>query len=765
MHILQWYGDRDRGLVALRRAARSAIVMPIMFAIGDKVVDQPATATFAAFGSLALLLFVDFSGPMVERLQNEVLLGLVGAGLICLGTLASNRTWLATAGMVVVGFCILFAGVVSSVLAGASTSLLLCFILSVCLPGPASSIPDRLLGWGMAAAAALVAISVLWPTPTRDVLRVPSTTACRSLARRLRAQADLREKQDATAADAFETASEEASTAVATLRHTFLATPYRPSGLSTPARMIIRLVDELTWLEIILSYLPTTPDASGVGRAIGTLESAAADVLDRGADLLGELESDTARLVDARADLRRALDSTEHEATEELPWWQVEDESDANPAAQREHATQLVSSCNPSFRAHELGFAVLTIADNIELGRQASRRSWLERVLGRQPGGIASPLAAARERAAAHVDAHSVWLHNSVRGAIALGLAVFVATESGAHNAFWVVLGTLSVLRSNALNTGESLVRALLGTLVGFVIGALVLTALGTDTGLLWALLPFAVFAAGVAPAAISFTAGQAAFTITIIILFNIIVPEGVRVGLIRIEDVALGCAISGIVGLLFWPRGAAAAFGRALADAYETSAFYLTDAIRLGVAGGVSHPEPAAVPSAAESAAASRRLDDAFRTYLAERGPKALPLAQATGLVTSATALRLTGDAVIDLWQGDGGPRGHDHAQARGQLVRSSEQIRTWYGEFAANVARRAPVEAPIERDGRADSALVEALADDLREGEARASGTTVRIIWTADHLDSARRLQSRIIEFARFAVHPPEQRASLSR
>jgi hypothetical protein len=43
---------------------------------------------------------------------------------------------------------IAFAGVASSVLAVATQTLLLSFILPVSLAGPASSIPDRLAGWG-----------------------------------------------------------------------------------------------------------------------------------------------------------------------------------------------------------------------------------------------------------------------------------------------------------------------------------------------------------------------------------------------------------------------------------------------------------------------------------------------------------------------------------------------------------------------------------------------------------------------------------------
>jgi uncharacterized membrane protein YccC len=159
-----------------------------------------------------------------------------------------------------------------------------------------------------------------------------------------------------------------------------------------------------------------------------------------------------------------------------------------------------------------------------------------------------------------------VWLQNTIRGAAGLGLAVLIANLSGVQHAFWVVLGTLSVLRSNALSTGQNVLGGLLGTVAGFVVGAVVVALVGTNTTLLWLLLPPAVLLAGLAPAAISFAAGQAAFTLTLLILFNILAPEGWQIGLVRIEDVALGSAVSLAVGLLFWPRGAGGALGKALA-------------------------------------------------------------------------------------------------------------------------------------------------------------------------------------------------------
>src|SRR5207237_3650352 len=90
------------------------------FALGDKVIGNPQLATFAAFGSFAMLLLVDFGGPMAERLQAEAALGIVGGVFVCLATLASQTAWSAAVAMAVVGFGVIFAGVVSSVLAGAT---------------------------------------------------------------------------------------------------------------------------------------------------------------------------------------------------------------------------------------------------------------------------------------------------------------------------------------------------------------------------------------------------------------------------------------------------------------------------------------------------------------------------------------------------------------------------------------------------------------------------------------------------------------------
>jgi len=765
IRFLRWIGQRDRDFAALRRAGRTAIVMPGMFALGDYVIGNPEVATFGAFGAFAMLLLVDFSGPLATRLQAEAALAVAGGLLVCLGTLASQRAWLAAVAMAVVGFAVIFAGVVSSVLAGATTALLLAFILPVSLAAPVSSVPDRLAGWGLASAAALAAVALLWPAPARDPLRAASDAACRALAARLRAEAAyLASGGDQQLAADHDRAAEHADEAISALHRSFLATPYRPTGLSTSARAIVRLVDEMSWLDIVITESWLRGRQPATSPAACAVKVAAANVLDRGADLLDVTGGSGDALRTAQTGLAAALAGLDDSAMADLPVQRVAAAA-TGLSAEPEPGGEFITSLDPVFRAQEVGFAVSLIGRNIELTAAAERRSWHARVLGRQPAGLPGTISAAQQRAASHLERHSVWLHNSVRGAIGLGLAVLIARLTGVQHSFWVVLGALSVLRSNALSTGQDIARALAGTVAGFVVGGVLLTFIGTNTTLLWCVLPAAVFLAGVAPAAISFAAGQAAFTLTLVILFNIIAPAGWQVGLLRVEDIALGCAVSLVVGMLFWPRGARSALRRALAEAYVASAAYLGGTVTFGMLhcdGRASAPAPPA-EDASRADAAARRLDDAFRTYLAERGAKPIPLTEVTRLVTGVAALRLTADAVLDLWQREDGEPAGDRAAARREILDTALGVRQWYDELAADLIRGHEPREPLGHDKAADNRLVQAVRQDLASEDGTASATAVRMIWTGEHLDAARRLQSAILAPARTAA--ADRAASTSR
>ncbi len=750
---LQWLRTHDPGYAALRRAGRAAIVMPGMFAIADKVIGNPGIATFAAFGAFAMLLLVDFSGPMRQRLEAQAGLAVACCVLIGLGTLASRSTALAAGSMAVVAFVVLFAGILSSTLAGATTTLLLAFILPVSLPGAVSAIGDRIVGWGMSAAVSLLAISLLWPSPERNPVRTAAVAACRALGARLRADVDyVLSGYDPALESAHMDAAAEADRSIESLQDTFFALPYTPTGLSTAARTIVRLVEELRWLNTVaLRTVPKKHQAANPNTL--AVKRASASILDMVADLLADPGGPVERLDSLRGSvdaLHEALAELERTATYVLP---AQTAAECRPDDDR--ARVMITALDPSFRAQELSFVISQIAENAEFAVAAERRSWIRRWLGRPPRGHSGPLAAASRRAGAHAERDSVWLQNSLRGAAALGLAVLVADLTGAEHAFWVVFGTLSVLRSNALSTGQNIVRALLGTTAGFIVGGALVVLIGTDSTVLWILLPFAVLLAGLAPAAVSYAAGQAAFTLTLLILFNILQPAGAQIGVIRIEDIALGSAVSLAVGLLFWPRGAAGALGRALADAYVDSANYLASAVAYGSGRcDASGPSPyLPTEQAVQASAAAQRLDETFRTYLSERGTKRLPIAEVTGLVTGVAGLRMAAEAVLELWRGDRGDGGN-RAPARRELLAQSALMTGWYDRFAASLTGRISVPEPMTRDDSADDLLVETVGRDLRAADGESTATGVRVIWTSDHLDAARRLQDTIVAPARAAM-----------
>jgi hypothetical protein len=173
-----------------------------------------------------------------------------------------------------------------------------------------------------------------------------------------------------------------------------------------------------------------------------------------------------------------------------------------------------------------------------------------------------------------------------------------------------------------------------------------------------------------------------------------------------------------------------------------------------------VTTPAPR-TPSAAatRSAAASRRLDDAFRSYLAEGGAKPVPLADVTSLVTGAAALRLTADAVLDLWQRDEHQAQGDRAAASTQLQATSRQITGWYDGLSASLAHDVAVPSPLAQDEDAEAHFVEAVRHDLVDADGNANATAVRMIWTGDHLDAVRRMQAVLADPARAAS---DQRSS---
>ncbi len=712
---MRWLSVSDPGLASLRSAARAAIVMPSVFAIADNVIADAQIATFAAFGSFAMLVLVEFGGPVRSRFVAYVSLASVGAVNITLGTLCSRNAWLAAGAMALIGFAILFSGVINGYFAAAATAALLPFVLAATIPAPFSALLARLEGWAFAAGAAICAHMFLWPQRPQSSLRSDAAGACLALAEL--ADAELARDQQAVA-DRTHAAGE----AVAILRRRFLATPHGPTGPTTPQAALSSLVDELDWLLSLLAPPERMPGLDVCAEENGEAVAAVVAALrDAGARLRGsDVQPDLERLHATRQAVARAL-------VRRIP---------ELPAIPDDQA--LVSGLEPAFRIRALSYSARQVAVYaLAASGEAVPETEDEHSVTRS---VRSALQAT-EQLTVDASARSVWFRNSIRGAAGLAVAVFIAQRSGVQHGFWVVLGTLSVLRSNALGTGWSIVSALGGTAVGIVLGAGLVLGIGTHEAVLWAVLPLAVLLASYAPRAISFAAGQAGFTVVLFVLFNLIQPTGWRVGLVRLEDVAIGFAVSLGVGLLFWPRGAAGLLRENLAFAYQRNADYVVAAERQLVEGA----DPAASTAAAQAAdAAAHRLDDAFRQYLAERSPQAVNRESVGTLIAGAARLRRAAQSLSSLARMDDG--GVRLERCGVNLDAEVQALRSWYVTLGDALAHSTTVPPPHVRDAIGRRRLLECVRDAVAGDDKAMIRPALGLLWASQHLDTLWQLEAHL-------------------
>ena len=148
----------------------------------------------------------------------------------------------------------------------------------------------------------------------------------------------------------------------------------------------------------------------------------------------------------------------------------------------------------------------------------------------------------------------SVTFQNSLRLAAGLALALVLGGVFEVENGFWVLFATLSVVRTSAPMTGASAFQAVFGTVIGFAIALPLLLAIGTREDLYLLVLPI-VTVGGLLAGSLNVVWGQAGFTVLVLVLFNLVDPIGWEIGIIRVEDVALGAAVGVLIGLAAWPR------------------------------------------------------------------------------------------------------------------------------------------------------------------------------------------------------------------
>ncbi len=613
-------GERDPENDAARRAVRAAIVLPLAAAAGFAVGSDSQTPLFAIFGSVALLITVDFPGNRPARALAYGGLGVNGVVLITLGSLVAPIPWLAVLTMFVLAVTVTFSGVLSETFAAGQRSTLLTFVLPACTPvGP---IPERLLGWFIALSLAVPAALFLLPPRHHDDLRRHAALVCRTLADRL---------DGAASAD-------DVASAMGALRANFLGADFRPVGLTAGSRALVRVVDDLQWLSDRVN------DSSG--DLLAEMRDPVVRVLRESAQVLGTRVADRDTY---RANLSEAL------AVQRL----------IAKSRYRDDITDILAEPNDAtaigvgrklLTRRTISGCVGTTGRVIGIAAAADARPVWARVLGRR-----LPEAGAAERLLSESQAltslpggflstRAVVVRNSIRTGLGLALAVAVTHVFPVQHGFWVVLGAMSVLRSSALTTGTRVVRAVVGTTIGFLLGVVFIELMGVDPIVLWIALPVVAFGSAYVPEVASFVAGQAMFTMMVLIIFNVINPSGWQVGLIRVEDVLVGAMVGAVVSVLLWPRGAAARVSRAVDAAVAAGATYLTVAVKR-VTRGASESANDRVFSLGHAAmTASRTLDDAVRHYLSESGGSTDQRAPVIRAANRAVRVRTAAELIADV-------------------------------------------------------------------------------------------------------------------
>jgi hypothetical protein len=419
----------------------------------------------------------------------------------------------------------------------------------------------------------------------------------------------------------------------------YIGADYRPVALTAGSRALVRVVDDLGWLSDRI--------AEDTSRLLGDMKSPIVRVLRDSAAVLvspkvSQRIAGAADLNAALAELRVIARGRYREDIDEIL-------NEADDAAAVKVGRKLLG--RRTFSA-----AVGVTGRLIRNAAAADARPVWARVLGRRlpETGTADWVMPETVAVAAitkgFLATRAVVLRNSLRTGLGLAVAVAITHLFPVQHGFWVVLAAMSVLRSSALTTGTRMVRAVTGTVIGFLLGVVVIELLGVDRVVMWMLLPVVAFGSAFVPEVASFIAGQAAFTMMVLINFNLIVPTGWRVGLIRLEDVVVGALVGVIVSVLLWPRGAAASVSKAIANARTVGATFLKAAVRRVTRGASEEATDRVIALSHAALEASRTLDDAVRQYLSESGGKSDSRAPVITAANRAIRLRAVAELIADV-------------------------------------------------------------------------------------------------------------------
>ena len=605
-----WLKSKDPDHRALRRGSRVAITVPVTLAVLLQLPWVSNGALMGAFASLALLVFADFGGPLRQRFIAYMITTAAGVPLIAIGAFAGQQRWTAVVAMAVVALVVGLLAVLRGLIAAAQSVLLLSMVLALTASTPSVLLPD-LVSWILGGLAAACAAVFLWPSQAN--LPIPGLIA--EVLDAVADASDVRWVHYGTREELL-AARDRVNSAIAALHAKYDGNLLRPSGVTNADRALAELVDEVSRLR----YLQKWEDVSDhkdpqVAEMTAHLCARISNALRACASRLrGDKNPlSSANLFEIRTE---NLDLTAD--------WLAENRGTKSPEYLREQIED-------TFPVRVITLITSRITDQTiavkpRPGDERSDPPGVPALEEKPPG----PL----DRLRMHLSWHSPWFRSAVRSAVALSLSIAVAKSVSLQHPFWIVLGTLSALRFDALGTGRTAKQALIGTTAGVALSAVCIQIIGGNEAIWWILFPIALFWAAYTPGTLSFAVGQAGFSFVVIAMFSILSPVRLDTAEARLIDVVLGLAISLVVSLLMWPRGVVETLYTRLREAMQAACDYYVASADWMAGGAVNDRLLAEYKSASESAL--DRAQEALDLSIAQRPPKAVALQRWTALANT---------------------------------------------------------------------------------------------------------------------------------
>ncbi|RKF25477.1 FUSC family protein [Micromonospora globbae] len=654
----------DPGYAALRRAARLTLVASTVFYIGRYGAGDVTLATYGLFGVVATGMFAQLPGSARHRARILLSALPVAWVLVVAGTLLAGNTAGAAAGMLVIGFAVAFAGVGGPHLVGLANAFQLFYILACFPPYQPETLPQRLVGVTASVALLAAAEVTIWPdaTPVSYPRRLAeaadsvaafldATTA--ALTGPVSAQRDRDARHD------------QAAEAVARIRLAELPAPQRPTASRASDRALRACQAAMQGLLVKTARLaaerPPRPDPEAV------------------------------RLLRTCADTTRAAGRTLRGGT---PAVTVDDVDAATRATERAYP----HAGSPAYLPRLcLDATVLSIAEQARILAVSARTA--AGVPASDENRVASAYQQVfadarhgrwtlyRRQFQAHLTLGSPPFQTALRLSVALAAARVVAGVLSLMHGFWVLLATLTVLRTSAVDTRTALRPAVVGTVAGAIVSGLLLHFVGQ-------LVIFAV--ALPVTMLLAFTLGrlaapawaQAAFTLVLTFVFAQLSSGGLQLAEVRLLDVLLGTAIGVLAGLLMWPRGARGDLRRHAAAALVASAEVLEEVVEATLGG------PASDRTFERARRATILADASYAQYHGERPDPRTSRVDWQAVLAAGHHTLLAAESTLDR-NPPGCLAGWPDAAA--QLRGTVRRLRSAYDEVARRIAHGEPAHPTV--------------------------------------------------------------------